>query len=260
MMDMRPASGLSDSRFKELFTFMLGDVAQAVCERKGETRQQQFGRSGHAVDMVLGLQPRDVLEAMLAGQIVMFHQVIVDSVHDTLRGEPGAIRRAEQKCLVAMNKAFTNNLDWLERCHLRPSEGIREATQAPPAEVIMEPAAGHPPSDAALHVSPENVVAANATPETRDDPRPRGPDVLPAYLREAVDSYRPSAETIAACRANPEAMAALEAGDPERFARAMGVDKPGVEFIAAAAAAGSPFDPGAPGPWPVGARRAVPKV
>jgi hypothetical protein len=258
-MDVRSASGLSDSRFKELFTFMLGDVAQAVCERKGETRQQQFGRSGRAVDMVLGLQPRDVLEAMLAGQIVMFHQVIVDSVHDTLSGESGAIRRAAQKSLVSINKAFTNNLDRLERCHLRPSEGIREATPAPPAEVTVETEAGHAPSDAASHILPENI-AANTTPETSDVPRPRGPDLLPVYLREAADGYRPSAETIAACRANPEAIAALEAGDPERFARAMGVDMPGAGFIAAAAAPGSPFDPGAPGPWPVGQRLPVPKV
>jgi hypothetical protein len=37
-------------------------------------------------------------------------------------------------------------------------------------------------------------------------------------------SYRPSPEAIAACRANPEAMAALAAGDAERFVLALSAD------------------------------------
>jgi len=46
-----------------------------------------------------------------------------------------------------------------------------------------------------------------------------------AILDFRTRGLQPSPEQIDACRANPEAMEALEAGDAERFARAMGVDQ-----------------------------------
>lgn len=270
---------------------MIGDMAKAVCERKGETKQQQFTRSQVVVDMILGLRPRDVLEAMLAGHSVMFHEVLVDSVHDTLRGELDTMRRGTRSNLVAMNKAFTANLDRLERCQSRPSQGSREGSrdvpEVRPAETIARtpiaertprPADQAPPDATRAHAAPVNVPPANVPPanvhpaivppanvrpapaETREAPPMPEPDSLPLYLREEVIDFRPSPETIAACRANPEAMAALEAGDPERFARAMGVDMPREDFLAAAAEPGSPFDTRAPGPWPAGQRSAWPKV
>ena len=63
---------------------------------------------------------------------------------------------------------------------------------------------------------------------------------------------QPTQEAVAKCRANPEAMTALAAGDPARFARALGVVTPGEAFLAAAKSPGSPFDPQASGPWPTG--------
>ncbi len=281
-MDTRPAFGFPAFGFKELFTFMIGDMGKAVCERKGETKQQQFTRSQVVVDMILGLRPRDVLEAMLAGHSVMFHEVIVDSVHDTLRGELDTMRRGTRSNLVAMNKAFTANLDRLERCQSRPSQGSREGSrdvpevrpaetiaQTPIAEQTPRPADQAPPDATRAQAAPVNVPPANVPPanvppanvppapaETREAPPMPEPDPLPLYLREEVIDFRPSPETIAACRANPEAMAALEAGDPERFARAMGVDMPREDFLAAAAEPGTPFDTRAPGPWPAGQRSA----
>jgi DNA-binding FadR family transcriptional regulator len=72
-----------------------------------------------------------------------------------------------------------------------------------------------------------------------------GPEPVAAEeepLMEATLVFHPSAAAIAACRANPEAMAALDAGDPERFARAMGLDAPSDAYLAAAGAEGSVFD------------------
>ena len=53
----------------------------------GETKDQQAARAVAATHMILGFFPRDVIEAMLAGRCVMFHELIVDSLRDTLRGE-----------------------------------------------------------------------------------------------------------------------------------------------------------------------------
>jgi hypothetical protein len=57
-------------------------------------------------------------------------------------------------------------------------------------------------------------------------------------------------KAVAKCQANPEAMTALAAGDPARFARALGIAAPGEAFLEAAQSPGSPFDPQSNGPWP----------
>ena len=121
-MDTQPAFG-----FKELLTCLIADMAKAISERNGETRQRQFTRSQAATAMILGFRPRDAIEAMLAGHCVMFHEVIVDSVRDTLRGELDTVRRGTRSNLVALNKSFAGNLGLLERYQLRPSEGSRDA-------------------------------------------------------------------------------------------------------------------------------------
>jgi len=221
-MNALPAFG-----FKELFAHIVGDIAKAVCERNGETRLQQIDRSQAAVHTIMGFLPRDVIEAMLAGHCVMFHEMMVASVLDTLRGELDTMRRATRSSIVAMDKAFANNLSRLEHYQLRPSEGSRDEADARP--------------DTAVEV-----------PDSRPAPVPDAelPSETPLGTVETDDAgvtslvFTPSAETIALCRANPDAMAALEAGDPERFARAMGVDLPSEAYLDAAAASGSPFDRG----------------
>ena len=53
-----------------------------------------------------------------------------------------------------------------------------------------------------------------------------------------ISGFTPTPEQIAACRANPEAMAALRTGNYARFARAMGVeDEPSEDYLTAAAEA-----------------------
>ena len=58
----------------------------------------------------------------------------------------------------------------------------------------------------------------------------------PAGLPSGPALYGQSAQAIAACLANAEAMAALRAGDAARFARAMGVTSPDAAYIAAMSA------------------------
>ena len=105
-MDVQPTFG-----FEELFSFVIGDMAKAICERKGETQAQQFARCQAAVHMIMGFLPRDVIEVMLAGHCVMLHEVMIVDVHGCLCGEVATARRT----LVALNKAFNDNLDRLER-------------------------------------------------------------------------------------------------------------------------------------------------
>jgi hypothetical protein len=77
----------------------------------------------------------------------------------------------------------------------------------------------------------------------------------------AINGRRsPSPQAVADCKANPEAMAALQAGDPAGFARAMGIEHPSEAFLAAARTEGSPFDLHASGPWTTGALAHAPNA
>jgi hypothetical protein len=84
------------------------------------------------------------------------------------------------------------------------------------------------------------------------------PPVAPAGSAPAVSGLdapaavnRPTAAAVAAGSVNPAAAAtAIQAGDAAGFARALGIEQPSPAFLAAANAAGSPFDPNASGPWP----------
>src|SRR5882757_7389802 len=108
-MDPQPQFG-----FKELFTHVIGDVAKAVCERPNESKQHQFMRTQAAIHMILDLQPRDMIEAMLSGHTVMFHALVTDSIHDTLQGQVDTMRRPTRANIVALDKAFHTNLSRLE--------------------------------------------------------------------------------------------------------------------------------------------------
>jgi hypothetical protein len=227
LMDTQPAFGT-----KDLFTHLVGDIAKAVCERAGETRQQQIGRTEAAAHTVMGFMPRDVIEVLLASHCVMFHEMIVDSVHGTLRGDPQTTRRATRGNIVAMDKAFGNNLDRLERYQNRHAEGRRDAPEEASTEVeIAERVRRHQASAATPPSSAAKEAAAGGTP---------APERQDAVGSVAVPSG-PTPERIAACMDSQEAMDALDAGDAEGFARAMGVDVPGDAYLGAAAAEGSPF-------------------
>jgi hypothetical protein len=198
-----------DFSFKQLFSHLIGDMAKAVSLRGDESQPLKLGRTQAAVHMIMGFLPRDTIEAMFAGHTVMFHELLVDAFRFALMGEADTARRGSRASIIAIDKAFRLNLDRLEHYRLRPADGRRDETAAPlasPVQLTPEPPAANP------------IVVETELPAT------------------------PSAAAIAACHANPEAMAALEAGDPVRFARALGVAEPNEAFLAAAKAPGSPFD------------------
>jgi hypothetical protein len=248
--------------FNELFASVIGEIAQAVCARSGETPQQQFARSQAAMQMIMGFLPRDVIEALLAGHCVMLHEAMLASVHDTLLGEADAMRRSTRGALIAMNKEFNGNLGHLERYQARPVLGRRAAPAMPPAKVAaastattVPPTASSQPCaapDAPVPSAPTQAVPPPPTqPDTGSSAAQKALDCLVEHDPEATTEYHPSPAMLAECQANPEAMAALAAGDPGRFAKALGIAIPAEAFLEAANTPGSPFDPNATGPWPV---------
>ena len=108
-MDTQPTFGPND-----LLAHIVGDIANAVSERAGESGQQRHDRREAATNTIMTFQPHDAIEAMFAGHCVMFHEMIVDSVNETMRGKEPAARLATRSGIVAMDKAFGNYLVRLE--------------------------------------------------------------------------------------------------------------------------------------------------
>jgi hypothetical protein len=248
--------------FNELFAHVVGEIAKAVCERSGETAQQQFARSQAAVHMIMGFLPRDVVEALLAGHCVMLHETMLASVHDTLHGEADKMRHGTRSTLVAMNKEFNSNLDHLARYQARPAAGRRDTPGAGPVAVLTASTGATLSPAASAQTRPEAPTPPTGTRATPAQPTQAGTvvsaaqeelDWLVEHDPEAKMEYHPSAAMLAECQANPEAVAALAAGDPARFAKALGIAIPDEAFLEAANTPGSPFDPGATGPWPASA-------
>jgi hypothetical protein len=119
---------------KDLLTEIVGGIAKAVSDRDGQPRQQHENRIRAASYMVMAFSPRDAIEAMIAGQCVMMHEMMVDSVHKTLRSEEENFRRPTRAGIVAMDRAFGANLARLDRYQTRraqtpdtnPAEGLDE--------------------------------------------------------------------------------------------------------------------------------------
>lgn len=254
-MDPQPAF-----TFQDLFSFVIRDMAEAVSGRPGELRAQQFARTQAVVHMILGLQPRDVIEAMLTGHCVMLHEVLTADVRSSLRGEVDPARRGPRSNVIGLNKAFNDTLERLEGYRQRQAEGTRDEPETAAADVSRPPDDDQPPAateatefrqpgaeipklnraarrQAARVETRAAVAASRAIPKTSVTARqPAGPAAH-------------SAEANAARGVSPEAMAALQSGDPIGFAHAMGIEHPSEAFLQAANAKGSPFDPQASGPW-----------
>jgi hypothetical protein len=235
--------------FNALLTHTVGEIAKAVSERSGETQQQQFARCQAAIYMILGFQPRDVIEALLAGHCVMLHETMLSSTHETLLGEADTTRRSTRGLFVAMNKEFNSNLVHLERYQARPI-GVRRTTEVPPAKAAGAGATSAPVATAPTQPGPQVTQAQSMQAATAGSAAQKEFDWLVDNDLEAKVEYTPSPEMVEACLANPDAMAAMAAGDPQRWAKALGVAAPSAAFLEAANTPGSPFDQSAPGPWP----------
>ena len=224
--------------FTQLFTHLITEIARAAAVRPHQTEARLRFRTQIIAQMILGLAPRDVLEVMLAGQTVMLHGVLTDSIRDMLEGEMDTLRRGTRANIVALNRAFMTNLDRLESCQRRPSQGTRLASGAPAADLAGKhdgAISGATPDAATMAPGAATADAPVARPAaTVDAPMeaPAATDELTFLGGHKLD-FTPMPETVALCRANKAAMAALDAGDPVAFARALGVPVPSEAYALA---------------------------
>lgn len=167
---------------QQLLSHIVGDTARAVSERHDEPQARQFARAQAAARSILAFEPTDAIEAMIASHCVMLHELIVDSVQTTLRGQLDAPRRATRSGIVALDRAFGANLVRLERYRTRHADG---AADVEPADICAETEIAdrvhRHQAGAASTAARTCPVAPEASAPSPDpiDPGHAGPEVTP---------------------------------------------------------------------------------
>ena len=81
-MDTQPAFDIHD-----VIASVVGQVADAVSQRVGKSARRQDERARATTDAIMAFEPRDAIEAIVGSHCLMFHELIVATVHRTLCGE-----------------------------------------------------------------------------------------------------------------------------------------------------------------------------
>ena len=195
---------------------VIGEMAHALGDRPNGTAPQRARRIEMAHDTIIAFRPADAIEAMIAGHCVMFHELIVDSVQDTPRGEAAAVRRQHRSNIVAMDKAFGNNLARLNDYRARYAEVAPDASATPScaetdiAERIRR------------HVAP---LSDRPLPEAARTPFPR-----PVAVAQAKSELPAAAGTVDPTGFDPDG------ADPSQFAKVMSVRPPDESVLRGASA------------------------
>jgi len=66
--------------------------------------------------------PRDALETMVAGQCVMFDDLLRDAVRDLLRNDADLSKRRIRSQVTALGRLFLKNLDQFRQLRARPEQ------------------------------------------------------------------------------------------------------------------------------------------
>jgi hypothetical protein len=182
---------------------IIADVAGVLSRRAGEGPERQATRLRVATDMIEDFRPRNVVEAMLAGHSVMFHELMLDTVRDALREEPGPRRRGSRTLILAFNKALHQNLDWFAAGQAEPADAGAVIDQQPrdapaPAGLGAEPADAGAVIDETLPeaLAPASLAAdaAAQTPPAQTPPT----QTLPATAAAPVATQPAAAQPIPA--------------------------------------------------------------
>jgi hypothetical protein len=191
--------------------YMLQSVVHAVSDRPRETAAQSEARGRDVEKAVAAFRPRDLVENMLSGLVVMHFHLILDATHCALLSESDDPKARGTPGIVALGRAMTGFLRELRIAQNRPLEGEEKARRdspgrratgvvATPAVEIREPRETIPEPRAepvasrqdASRVPPFRHVEASAAAMTAALSPPTKPEVAGAAVNQAAVVARPA--------------------------------------------------------------------
>jgi hypothetical protein len=112
--------------------YMLQSVVHSVSDRPRETAAQSEARGREVEKAVAAFRPRDLVENMFVGLVVVHFQLILDATHDTFLSRFGDPKARGAPGVVALGRAMTGFLRELRIAQNRPLEGEEEARRDSP--------------------------------------------------------------------------------------------------------------------------------
>jgi hypothetical protein len=170
----------------DLLPVLTRDVIEAIADRPHESEGRRQARARGAMRLIEAFEPEDGVEIMLAGQTVLFQNLILDAIHDSRRATSVDGARRDRQQALAMVKV---QLSFLKEMSRRRAD--RPVAAEMPARVISSPrAAAEAPSVVSPPVPSSPPRPSQPVGQTRIEPPQR--DVVPVSVREeAVKSAAP---------------------------------------------------------------------
>jgi hypothetical protein len=149
---------------------LLQIVTRAICDRPADSGPQRESRTRQMIHSVLGFEPRDGLEYMLATIAFGHFQLILASMRDVFQGQSDAMKAKTTTTIVALDRMMLEMIKQLSLVRRRPmaysgmgtAEAAREAPSQPTAASPVDDAAAAEPIDVGVVL--EEAAAARSAP------------------------------------------------------------------------------------------------
>jgi hypothetical protein len=157
-------------------------AVRAVSDRGNQTEAQRAAKAHDAETLIMSFLPRDGIELILAGQVVMFNELLADGARDVLRGMIDTQKQRSLSTLVALGRVALGHVDRLDKRGIQPHRTELPAPQAgltaPQAEPRATPATEAPapePAKNPLAAARVPAVKPVSPPATTNPPPPTAP-------------------------------------------------------------------------------------
>jgi hypothetical protein len=205
----------------------LDGIIRALSDRGGQTEAQRKIRADQSLIMILSFLPRDVVEMTLAGQTVMFNELLADAASDVLRGMEDTMKLRTRSTIVALGRLTQGHVDRLLKRGNQPHR--TEVSEGDAAK--KEPVRQAPVEPAAVAAAPDTTAPTAATPSAAAPPAMTEPTAVkppadecwlkqPGNARPAdslavtPESAAPKRSGVFIPRAAPASSAAVAATEP----------------------------------------------
>ena len=121
---------------------ILGTAARSLCDRPGQDAAEREAQTRLMIHTVLGMEPRDGLELMLAIAVFGQFTLLLDTMRDIHLGQEDAARVRAKAGISGLTRSLIGLLGEFRRARARPVADRPEA--APEPETAAPPPAAEP--------------------------------------------------------------------------------------------------------------------
>jgi hypothetical protein len=136
-----------DFGYDQAATELVRGIVDAVADLPGLTEAQRFMKQQTTISSVMGFEPNDLPQVMLAGHCVMFDALLRDGVRDLLHGQREDVKPRSRSGNIASGRMFLSSLHTLARLQKREGTrtGVAQSATEPKIETAPPAAPPSPP-------------------------------------------------------------------------------------------------------------------